>query len=46
MNLIKLVTGKPSENTYIVSENGSDAVIIDPGDDIQAINDALVENNM
>jgi glyoxylase-like metal-dependent hydrolase (beta-lactamase superfamily II) len=46
MNLIKLVTGKPSENTYLVSENGVDAVIIDPGDDIQAINDALNENNL
>lgn len=46
MNLIKLVTGIPTENTYILSENGTDAVIIDPGDDIQAINDTLNENNL
>ena len=46
MNLIKLVTGKPCENTYIVSENGVDAVIIDPGDDIKMIVDALNENNL
>ncbi len=46
MNLIKLVTGKPSENTYIVSENGLDAVIIDAGDDVQAIVEALNENNL
>ncbi len=46
MNLIKLVTGKPSENTYIISENGTDAVIVDPGDDISAITEALMENNM
>ena len=44
MNLIKLVTGKPTENTYIVSENGTDAVIIDPGDDIKLIVDTLEEN--
>ena len=46
MNLIKLVTGKPTENTYIVSENGTDAVIIDPGDDIKLIVDTLEENNL
>ena len=46
MNLIKLVTGIPSENTYIVSDNGVDAVIIDPGDDVEAIAKALSENNL
>ena len=46
MNLIKLVTGKPCENTYIVSEDGVNAVIIDPGDDIKAIVDKLNEHNL
>ncbi len=46
MNVIKLVLGMVTENTYILSEDGKNAVVIDPGDDAQAIVGSLAENGL
>ena len=41
MQIITVPTGPWSENTYIVSQNGTDCVLIDPGDGIGDIDRAL-----
>lgn len=47
MEIIRIVTGVYQVNTYIVYKEGhTDAVIIDPGDDVYNIIDVLNTNNL
>ena len=46
MKILKLSTGITEENTYILTADGENAIIIDPGDDEELILSQLKENNL
>ena len=44
MKVIKVVNGIATENTYILTEDGQNAIVIDPGEDTELILSKLEEN--
>lgn len=46
MQIIRVITGPLEENTYIVSADGSNAVIVDPGDNAPDVIGILRENSL
>ena len=46
MQIIRVITGQLEENTYIVSEDGANAVIVDPGDNAPDVIGVLKERNL
>lgn len=46
MNVSKIKTGIVETNTYFISDNDCNCIVIDPGDDIKAIFDYLRENQL
>lgn len=46
MKIIKIVGGLVQSNTYVLTDDGVNAIVIDPGDDEQKVLDALKENHL
>lgn len=46
MNVAKIKTGIVETNTYFLSNDNNDCIVIDPGDDIPGIMNYLTDNNL